>query len=334
MAEDVTSARIPLIPRGAVVFDSLPAHAVVLERLAPAIVDGIVVARRNGSIGVVLFRGGRLIESYCLEDDRRTVGEAALARIHSWEDAQVSAFRLPDEIVDVIQPMLRGEPIYNDLRLSWTNWDRLLDDLHGRSGTYIVELTTPQGRGVTAIREGEHVVSYTNLHDSPGYESLLDDLAAGGVGSILVLRDPPVAAADQQPDKVSAPPPPPAVQPEPSQPVEREPLSERGVAFSRLFGPPASPPSAQVDIVSRPTPPPIVGSPAVTQLLPELKLIARSRLQRSSDRVEILLEDAALQGRSLEWVANEVRRMSIRGVLPETLDELASALLSAGSRDE
>jgi len=334
MSEDLASGRIPLIPRGAVVFESLPAGSVVLERLAPAIVDGIALARRNGSVGVVLFRSGQLIESYSLEDHARLTGEAALTRIESWDDAQISAFRLPDDIVDVIQPMLRGEPIYSDLRLGWTNWDRLLDDLHGRPGTFIVELTTPQGRGVTAIREGEHVVSYTNLHDEPGYESLLDDLAAGGVGSILVLRDLPAATPVEPAGGAASPLPPPMIEPAVAhQTVEQEALSERGLAFSRLFGPPAAPPT-ESETLRRPSPPPVTGLPTLTQLLPELKLIARSRLQRSSDRVEILLEDAAVQGRSLEWVANEVRRMSIRGVLPETLDELANALLAAGTRND
>ena len=62
-------------------------------------------------------------------------------------------------------------------------------------------------------------------------------------------------------------------------------------------------------------------------------MLVRSRLQMSSPRVEILLEDAVASGRPLEWVADQVRVMAIRGVQEATLERLADDMIAlAGQR--
>ncbi|MFN2591224.1 MAG: hypothetical protein ABR532_00095 [Candidatus Dormibacteria bacterium] len=75
-------------------------------------------------------------------------------------------------------------------------------------------------------------------------------------------------------------------------------------------------------------PPRGTGGVAVRDLLPNLKLIARDRLHLSSPRVERLLDDAAEESRPLEAVIADIRRMTIRGVLPSTLEEVADGMVT------
>jgi hypothetical protein len=180
---------IPLLPTGATVFDTLPARALVLEPLAPAISDGVVVIRRTEAVGVVLIRGGAIAETYCVEATERSTGTPALARIRGWTDATMSAWRLSSAVVDVIPPLLRSEPQYADLRLEWVNWERLLSDLRGRPGAFIVELVTPVGRGVISLRDGNYVASFTDAHPELCEPSLLDEIASSSTGALRVLRE-------------------------------------------------------------------------------------------------------------------------------------------------
>ena len=68
----------------------------------------------------------------------------------------------------------------------------------------------------------------------------------------------------------------------------------------------------------------------VSQVLPELKLLVRDRLHKSSMKLEILLEEAATWDRSVESVVDEVRNTSIRGVRQSTLEEIAAQMLALG----
>ncbi|MFN2582647.1 MAG: hypothetical protein ABR498_07895, partial [Candidatus Dormibacteria bacterium] len=185
---------IPLLPRGSTVFESLPARAIVMEPLAPAIGDGVMVARRPDSVGVVLIRGGNIAEVYSVQEKSRITSTAALQRIRDSKDASMSAWRLQPSVVDIIPPLLRADPYYADLRLEWVNWERLLGDLRGRPGTFIVELTTPVGRGVINLRDGLYVASFTDTHPELCEPSLLDEIAGVNTGSLRVLREEPEAA--------------------------------------------------------------------------------------------------------------------------------------------
>src|SRR5438132_1054695 len=86
---------VPLLPGGTSVFDDLPSKAIVVRPLAPAIGDGLIVVRNNGSgIGLFLVRDGEVVETHCLEADGRLAGDQAARRIKSWKDATVSARRM------------------------------------------------------------------------------------------------------------------------------------------------------------------------------------------------------------------------------------------------
>jgi hypothetical protein len=63
-----------------------------------------------------------------------------------------------------------------------------------------------------------------------------------------------------------------------------------------------------------------------------LKDVARLRLQRSSARVETMVDEAVAQHLPLETLIDDVRGLVIRGVMQATLDEVAdemAALVSA-----
>ncbi len=66
-----------------------------------------------------------------------------------------------------------------------------------------------------------------------------------------------------------------------------------------------------------------------------LKELARLRLQRSSPRVEAMIDDAVAQRLPLGILVDEVRGLVIRGVMAVTLDQLAdemAAMVSAVPR--
>ncbi|MBV9100174.1 MAG: hypothetical protein JOZ46_08870 [Candidatus Dormibacteraeota bacterium] len=308
---------IPLLPRGDTVFEDLPARALVLEALAPVIGDGLIVIRRSPGVGVILIRGGRISEHYAVEPEHRAAGEEAVARIRSWEDAIVSAWRLQANVVEALPPLVRGDPLYADLRLDWIIWSRLLADIRARTGTYIVELNTAAGRGVSSIRDGVQVATYTDRHRELGDPSLVDELVASGTGTIRVLQD---AVRTQATDA------PPAASGHRIEPPVAAPEEDGGV--TNIFGVPQQPPPPRPELV--PVGPP--ASETVAELLPELKRLVQERLHHSSLRLEILLEDAAANNASLDAVVAEVRATPIRGVMQSTLDDLADEMLALRRR--
>ncbi len=179
----------PLLPAGFTVFESLPVGALVLEALAPAIGNGIITMSENESEGVLVVRNGVVAERVWVAKGVRSHGAEALALIRAADAAMVSARQLDDAAMSLLGALLHGSPCYIDLRLEWVAWPQLLGDLCTRGQTFIVELETPVGRGVTCVGDGRQLATFTESHPTLGDASLLDDLAAGGVGIIRVLVD-------------------------------------------------------------------------------------------------------------------------------------------------
>jgi hypothetical protein len=315
---------LPLLPLGTPLFQSLPSRAIVIDALAPAVGDGIVTSRRPTAAGVAVIRGGAIAECYCIDDGQTVAGDEALQRISAWDDALVSASRLSVAEVNLVPQLFRGVPLYDDLHLGWVDWAGFLADLRRRPGAFVVELNTPAGRGVTSIQAGAHVASYTDRQPGLGDPTMLDELAQSGQGSIRVRH---VQASDALPVAEPAAALIPAdVQPAALSPAP-DPVPEDVARFSESFGlrHPAGP-AAQP--AAAPTPESAPAPSDFGALLPDLKLLVRSRLQMASPRVEILLEDAALAGSPLECVALQVRGTTLRGVQQSTMERLADDLLT------
>ncbi len=88
--------------------------------------------------------------------------------------------------------------------------------------------------------------------------------------------------------------------------------------FASVFGGPARGPSSQ-------------GEVTVSEVLDELKTIARNRLARSAARVESMLDDAAAADKPLDDVLEEIRGLVIRGVMQSTLDEVVDEMRNLAS---
>src|SRR5439155_1343857 len=116
------SSSLPALPLGTPVFHSLPGRALVLPALAPAVGDGIVVPRLGESAGVLLIRGGEIVECFCIDGGETITGDAALQRMTRWGDASVSATQLSVAEASLISQLFHGEPVYEDLRLGWVDW--------------------------------------------------------------------------------------------------------------------------------------------------------------------------------------------------------------------
>jgi hypothetical protein len=315
---------LPLLPRGSPLFNSLPGRAVVLEALAPSVKAGIIVSRRGESAGVALVRGGVITDCLCIDGAIRTTGIEALQVMSQWGDSLVSAAQLSVAEVTVVHAFLRREPLYDDMQLRWVDWGRLLTDLRRSPGAFIVELSTPMGRGVTSIREGTHIATYSDQHVGPGDPAMLDELAHSGQGSIRVFRGgllntpvPLTPAASQAPAQVS----------DAETPLTPEPIPEDVAHFSEYFGMRQHPATPIGD-----SPPTIRESAASTselaELLLEVQKLVRSSLQMASPRLEILLEESVAAGCPLACVALQMRNMTISGVSPRVLERLADDVLA------
>jgi hypothetical protein len=279
---------LPLLPAGSALFEQLPARAIVLDALAPAVGNGIITSADGDRVGVLVIREGVITDAVSVHESSRDYGGAALNIIRSWESASMSAYRWTESAMSLLDPLIHGEPCYQDLRLEWTAWPQLLDDLRSRGATFVVELFTSNGRGVTVLRRGQQVATYSESHPSLGDPELMDVLVAEGAGSVRVL-----VANGTRP------------------PVQSLPESSSPVVAYR--------PSAYT-------------TTEVVALLPSLKLLARTRLQRSSGPIEEVIDAAAGDQQSVEWLAGRVREMSVRGFMASTLERLAEDMLALTER--
>jgi hypothetical protein len=71
--------------------------------------------------------------------------------------------------------------------------------------------------------------------------------------------------------------------------------------------------------------------PSVGDMLGALRSIAQRRLQLSASRVELVLDEAAREQRPLDSVLEEIRAMSIRGVMPSTVDAMVAEMKIAAA---
>ena len=359
---------IPILPRGTALFDGIPAPAIVIEALEPVIGDGALVSRRSGSVGVILIKEASIFEVYAFEGGKRREGQTALQVISTWTDATMSAYQLDRIVVAVAPSLYRGTPCYENLRLEWTDWKGLLADLCSRDGLFVVELDTPMGRGVTLILDGRQVATYTEAHPELGPESLLDPLAATKRGTIWVRREPPTAPAVMKPGSAPEASPAPKA-PEPAPPAEAKekpaavpitlapPISvgidwsstplwraDAGAEPTRTAAPLAATNARPVAAQAEPFNPfalfedgddDVHATPSLATMAGSLKELARLRLQRSSSRVETMIDDAVAQRLPLGILVDEVRGLVIRGVMAVPLDQLAdemAAMVSAAVR--
>ena len=347
---------LPLLPRGSVVFSDLPARALVLEALAPAIGSGLLRVHSQHGDGFILVREGTLHQTHAFSASGTHAGPAALDELRRWPEAVVSADRLDPALVDLSAALLRGDPLYEDLRLEWTSWSGLLADLGRRDAAYIVELVTPTGRGVTCVAGGRQLLSYTDVDPALGDPALLDALAAPGDGHVRVRRVPPMTFAHlvqagagvavstaatrgwggafpqpaPLPEPAPAPveptaavPQPAAAEPEPVTLEEAEATELGWVAPWQVAWSGDAPDEPALSPLHRLT---------VGDVHRELREIAQRRLQLSASRVEVALDSAAAQDLPLDRVLDDLRSLSIRGVMQPTIDAMVDEMTEAAGR--
>ena len=300
-----------MLPTGSALFERLPARAIVVDALAPAVGNGIITMFEDDRMGVLVVRDGDISDAVSIDDITRTIGEPALALMGRWDAAAMSAYRWTDSAMSLLEPLIRGEPCYDDLRLEWAVWPQLLDDLRARGGTFVVELFTPTGRGVTIIRGGERIATYSDSHPSLGDPELVDVLATGAVGSIRVLAAKAISPGHTQLGSAFATP----VAPSTAVPLVAAPVD-------------ASEPAPLITL----HPSQVSTTTEARALAPELKLIAQGRLHRSSGPVEDIIDTAAHERRTIAWLAAQVRLIRVRGFVASTFEQMADDMLGLAKR--
>jgi len=285
-----TSDILPVLPRGIVLFESLPLRAVNIEALGPTIDSGMAVVRAPSRLGVVLFHSGAVIDAYTAGQDTAR-GDDALRRLREWHEATLSAHRLDAQTLEALPVLLSGTLVYDDLHLEWIDWPHLVNDIRGRQGTFVIEITTPDAGGAIAWRDGVEVI--VCVAGTAGTPLSLDALVATGVGTVRVRQS--AAASANQLD----------------------------TAMVHLFGQ-VQPVITREEVAAQQEP--RAAARQLALLAPELKALARHRLHRSSDRVERLLDAAVARGDSLETVAAAVGETPIRGVTQTSMRALADQM--------
>ena len=320
---------MPWMPPGAPLFSGLPLNTVLLAALPAAVEHGWIIVEDRSRTGVIVVRNAAVSRAFATDQASARTGSDPVARMSSWSAATVSATRVVATELDLVEVQLDSKPTYTDLQLSWTVLTDLLADLCSRGEDYLVTVRTPAGIGAVVIRDG--VQQSIGARSDPGNIEF-DQLATSNRGSINVYRLRAEAAAPSvetvQPRDLDAP---------PSRETRPEPdtagppaMASPSSAFSDMFGLPGS---ERVTGVQHETE--RVAQPPVTSIsdrLPDLKLLVRTRLRLSSQRVETLLDDAAASHLPIDSVAEQIRRLSIRGVMPSTMEQLADDVLAlAGS---
>ena len=69
----------------------------------------------------------------------------------------------------------------------------------------------------------------------------------------------------------------------------------------------------------------------VAPIATALKQVARLRLQRSSPRVEAMVDEAAARDLSLDTLLDEIRGLVIRGVMQSTLDQVVDKMAAVAT---
>lgn len=356
---------IPLLPRGDVVFGGLPLQALVMGALAPVIGQGVLVVRVRERGAVILVRDSAVAEIHEFGGDGSSTRVSALPDVQAWPDAVVSGHRFDASLIDVCESLVRGEILYTDLRLDWVEWAALLADFGRRGGAYAVEILTPAGRGVTCVVMGRQPLSYTDVHPEPCDPGVLESMAARKDGSIRVRRLNAAvfaattvgADAPEHPTSATAAPSPDvrAGQPQPNAAGEHtngvSPAEAPGAVDQDLPAPQSQRTAAADEVLPdltwvapwqtpwRDEPAPASAQPAgddapaihlpVGAVLGDLRSIAQRRLQLSASRVETVLDEAAREDRSVVSVLEEIRAMSIRGVMPATVDAMVAEMSAA-----
>ncbi|HEX4754329.1 MAG TPA: hypothetical protein VH661_01080 [Candidatus Dormibacteraeota bacterium] len=394
-ARSTATGPLPLLPRGTVVFADIPVRAIVIDALAPVIGDGTLVVRDGDRGAVVLVRGGDVLDVHVSDGGVLRTGVELLSSLKEWPDASVWAERLESSLVDLSEALLRGATVYDDLRLMWVSWPSLLEDLGQRGGTFVVEITTPVGRGVTCVAAGRQTQSYTDIHPALGDPALLEAMASNHQGVVRVRRVGEASVAAEQGDTTeqSAPDPepsaegpdtstngtsstdhvadtsrrwpatkwdPPASESETTAdeatPAETQPAAVDAIPDTAWVAPWDTPwnanpaegsvavgdaPAAAAETTAVEDRPATwdefknkalqTGPPSVAEVLDDLRAIARRRLGLSASRVESILDEGALAKRSLLSVLDEIRSLSIRGVMPSTVREMVDEMAAVAA---
>jgi hypothetical protein len=282
-------------------------------------------------VGLLAVRDSQVVRSLYIDNSLIVSDVDVFARIASWHDAVVSASRLGTHELELVEQQLAADVCYDDLRLEWIDWAFLLADIRSRPGRYVVVLDTPSGSGAITISGASDERTYVRSASTAMGVSGLDGLAREGSGVIRVSRLSRDTATEPGRQQAPADGIPAATEGSfgiPPHSRDGEFLagpSHEGSTLTQIFGVPNSTPTADD---RPPADTSAEASPDVRQLLPDLKLLVRSRLQLSSGRLESLLEEAVAAGRPVEAVAVDVRNLSIRGVMQATLDQIADDMVA------
>ena len=198
---DFGLADFPLLPLGPSLWADASASVVHLDVLLPTLPDALVVLTgpKLRAAGVVVRE--QLIDAVWVDEEVRSVGEAAAMALMGARQGTVSGYRLETPgLAEALTMLWRCPPVYREMPAAWVNAGSLLADLAGRRRDSAI-VVTGGVHGVALVAGGELVGVFTESERQPlaSIERLEGLLRAPGA-RITLRQSPEAPVADRLPE--------------------------------------------------------------------------------------------------------------------------------------
>ncbi len=198
---DFGLADFPLLPLGPSLWAEASAGVVHLDVLVPSLPDALVVLTGPRLRAAAVVVRQQLIDAVWVDEEERTMGEAAAMALMGARQGTVSGYRLEDpKLAEALTMLWRCPSVYREMPAAWVNTDSLLADLEGRHRDSAI-VVTGSVHGVALVAGGELVGVFTESERQPlaSPERLTALLRAPGA-RITLRQSPEASLADRLPE--------------------------------------------------------------------------------------------------------------------------------------
>jgi len=193
---DFGLADFPLLPLGPSLWADASAAVVHLDLLLPSLPDALVVLTGPKLRAAAVVVHQRLFDAVWIEDEERTIGEAAAMALMGAREGSVSGYRLETpQLAEALTMLWRCPTVYREMPATWVNLESMLADLTSRRRDSAI-VVTGGVHGVALIAAGALVGVYTEneRRSLASPERLVEMLRTPGAR--LTLRQSPEAKLD------------------------------------------------------------------------------------------------------------------------------------------
>jgi hypothetical protein len=198
---DFGLADFPLLPLGPSLWAEASAGVVHLETLLSSLPDALVVLTGPRLRAAAVVVRQQLIDAVWVDEEERTMGEAAAMALMGARQGTVSGYRLENpRFAEALTMLWRCPSVYREMPAAWVNTDSLLADLEGRRRDSAI-VVTGGVHGVALVAGGELVGVFTESERQPlaSLERLTTLLRSPGA-RVTLRQSPEASLSDRLPE--------------------------------------------------------------------------------------------------------------------------------------